>query len=128
MCFQCAKKVVLFSEECPEISPTAIAEGEKEKRETEKSDEIQNASLQNENPINIYSWRRPISRMKLTGLKSLMCLLTMLLLIVTASGYPAGNSDAAIENMRQIPQWHCLRYRKFHYVRRCRHYRLGRRH
>lgn len=34
----------------------------------------------------------------------------------------------AIENMRQIPQWHCLRYRKFDLVRRCRNYRLGRKH
>ncbi|GAB1863183.1 hypothetical protein CAJAP_04262 [Camponotus japonicus] len=66
--------------------------------------------------------------MKLTGLKLVLCLLTTILLVAAVFGYPASNSEAAIENMRQIPQWHCLRYRKFDFVRRCRNYRLGRRH
>ncbi|XP_011056911.1 PREDICTED: uncharacterized protein LOC105147528 [Acromyrmex echinatior] len=66
--------------------------------------------------------------MKLTALKLMSCLFTTLLLAVIAFGYPASNSEAAIENMRQIPQWHCLRYRKFDFVRRCRNYRSGRRH
>ncbi|XP_018393197.1 PREDICTED: uncharacterized protein LOC108772206 [Cyphomyrmex costatus] len=71
--------------------------------------------------------------MKLTALKLMSCLFITLLLAVIAFGYPASNSEVlynlqAIENMRQIPQWHCLRYRKFDFVRRCRNYRSGRRH
>ncbi|KAL6434768.1 hypothetical protein ACFW04_005164 [Cataglyphis niger] len=70
--------------------------------------------------------------MKLTGLR-LTCLFITILFVAIIFGYPASNSEAlynlqAIENMRQIPQWHCLRYRKFDFVRRCRNYRLGRRH
>ncbi|KAJ9575441.1 hypothetical protein L9F63_007692, partial [Diploptera punctata] len=30
-----------------------------------------------------------------------------------------------LENMRQIPQWHCLRYRRFDLVKRCRNYRVA---
>ncbi|EZA57754.1 hypothetical protein X777_00854, partial [Ooceraea biroi] len=48
--------------------------------------------------------------MKLTGLKLVLCLFATLLLAMATFGYPASNSEAAIENMRQIPQWHCLRY------------------
>jgi hypothetical protein len=29
----------------------------------------------------------------------------------------------ALEIMLQIPQWHCMRYRKFELVRRCRGYK-----
>ncbi|OXU31124.1 hypothetical protein TSAR_005034 [Trichomalopsis sarcophagae] len=56
----------------------------------------------------------------------LACL--VFLMAATSSAYPAGDPEAAIENMRQIPQWHCLRYRKFDLVRRCRNYRIGRKH
>ncbi|KXZ75514.1 hypothetical protein TcasGA2_TC031750 [Tribolium castaneum] len=36
---------------------------------------------------------------------------------------PVGNPETAIELMAQIPQWHCMRYRKFELVRRCRGYK-----
>ncbi|KAJ8919828.1 hypothetical protein NQ315_006357 [Exocentrus adspersus] len=36
---------------------------------------------------------------------------------------PVGNLEAALEVMAQIPQWHCMRYRKFELVRRCRSYK-----
>jgi len=38
---------------------------------------------------------------------------------------PAGTPKDAIEMMIQIPQWHCLRYRKFELVRRCRTFKHG---
>ncbi|KAK9701834.1 hypothetical protein QE152_g30336 [Popillia japonica] len=38
---------------------------------------------------------------------------------------PIGQPEAAIEIMSQIPQWHCMRYRKFELVRRCRSYKNG---
>ncbi|XP_016766964.1 uncharacterized protein LOC100578666 isoform X1 [Apis mellifera] len=72
--------------------------------------------------------------MKLTAWNFVLCILvTVFFLAVTTSAYPASNPEImynlqAIENMRQIPQWHCLRYRKFDLVRRCRNYRLGRKH
>ncbi|XP_076286271.1 uncharacterized protein LOC143211954 isoform X2 [Lasioglossum baleicum] len=67
--------------------------------------------------------------MKLTSWSFVSCILvSMLFLAVITSGYPASNPEIAIESMRQIPQWHCLRYRKFDLVRRCRNYRLGRKH
>ncbi|XP_076232805.1 uncharacterized protein LOC143178172 isoform X2 [Calliopsis andreniformis] len=67
--------------------------------------------------------------MKFTGWSFVSCILVVILfLATTASAYPASNPEIAIENMRQIPQWHCLRYRKFDLVRRCRNYRLGRKH
>ncbi|XP_012349021.1 uncharacterized protein LOC100870722 isoform X2 [Apis florea] len=67
--------------------------------------------------------------MKLTAWNFVLCILvTVFFLAVTISAYPASNPEIAIENMRQIPQWHCLRYRKFDLVRRCRNYRLGRKH
>ncbi|PNF33619.1 hypothetical protein B7P43_G13024, partial [Cryptotermes secundus] len=31
----------------------------------------------------------------------------------------------ALRNMQQIPQWHCLRYRRFDLVKRCRNYRVA---
>ncbi|XP_055589159.1 uncharacterized protein LOC129744883 [Uranotaenia lowii] len=36
------------------------------------------------------------------------------------------NPEAATPSMRDIPQWHCLRYFKhdIHLMRRCRNYRL----
>ncbi|XP_043519304.1 uncharacterized protein LOC122533544 isoform X2 [Frieseomelitta varia] len=67
--------------------------------------------------------------MKLTAWSFVSCILTVVFfLAVATSAYPASNPEIAIENMRQIPQWHCLRYRKFDLVRRCRNYRLGRKH
>ncbi|KAJ3635753.1 hypothetical protein MTP99_008639 [Tenebrio molitor] len=36
---------------------------------------------------------------------------------------PVGNPESALEIMLQIPQWHCMRYRKFELVRRCRGYK-----
>ncbi|XP_044270234.1 uncharacterized protein LOC123014953 [Tribolium madens] len=36
---------------------------------------------------------------------------------------PVGSPETAIELMAQIPQWHCMRYRKFELVRRCRGYK-----
>ncbi|XP_076381134.1 uncharacterized protein LOC143260192 isoform X2 [Megalopta genalis] len=67
--------------------------------------------------------------MKFTSWSFVSCILvSILFLAVTTSGYPASNPEIAIESMRQIPQWHCLRYRKFDLVRRCRNYRLGRKH
>jgi hypothetical protein len=33
-----------------------------------------------------------------------------------------------LRNMQQIPQWHCLRYRRFDLVKRCRNYRVGHKH
>lgn len=36
------------------------------------------------------------------------------------------NPEVAAQSMREIPQWHCLRYFKhdIHLMRRCRNYRL----
>ncbi|XP_062552916.1 uncharacterized protein LOC134218066 [Armigeres subalbatus] len=36
------------------------------------------------------------------------------------------NPEVATQSMREIPQWHCLRYFKhdIHLMRRCRNYRL----
>ncbi|XP_048508368.1 uncharacterized protein LOC125500253 [Athalia rosae] len=62
------------------------------------------------------------------SLKLLRCLLMLVVMACIVDALPIGNPEAAIENMRQIPQWHCLRYRKFDLVRRCRHYRIGRKH
>ncbi|XP_017756062.1 PREDICTED: uncharacterized protein LOC108547868 [Eufriesea mexicana] len=67
--------------------------------------------------------------MKFTAWSFVSCVLIVIFfLAVATSAYPASNPEIAIENMRQIPQWHCLRYRKFDLVRRCRNYRLGRKH
>ncbi|KAJ8959494.1 hypothetical protein NQ318_022191 [Aromia moschata] len=38
-------------------------------------------------------------------------------------GMPAGNLESPLEVMAQVPQWHCMRYRKFELVRRCRSYK-----
>ncbi|KOX68689.1 hypothetical protein WN51_04175 [Melipona quadrifasciata] len=66
--------------------------------------------------------------MKLTAWSFVSCILiAVFFLAVATSAYPASN-PVTIENMRQIPQWHCLRYRKFDLVRRCRNYRFGRKH
>ncbi|XP_011502836.1 PREDICTED: uncharacterized protein LOC105366190 [Ceratosolen solmsi marchali] len=58
----------------------------------------------------------------------LLIIFYLILFITASAARPAGDSETAIENMRQIPQWHCLRYRKFDLVRRCRNYRIGRKH
>ncbi|XP_012275078.1 uncharacterized protein LOC105696865 [Orussus abietinus] len=65
--------------------------------------------------------------MKGTRLLEVLFLLVLFSTAVVLS-LPIGNPEAAIESMRQIPQWHCLRYRKFDLVRRCRNYRIGRKH
>ncbi|XP_028140377.1 uncharacterized protein LOC114334514 [Diabrotica virgifera virgifera] len=36
---------------------------------------------------------------------------------------PVGKPENALEVMSQVPQWHCMRYRKFELVRRCRSYK-----
>ncbi|XP_051158150.1 uncharacterized protein LOC127279679 [Leptopilina boulardi] len=83
--------------------------------------------------------------MRLFSLRVAVCFIILSFLAYATEGFPSGDSDAvdinqekrlwttqklieALENMRQIPQWHCLRYRKFDLVRRCRNYRLARKH
>ncbi|XP_014232884.1 uncharacterized protein LOC106656435 [Trichogramma pretiosum] len=67
--------------------------------------------------------------MKLINIGLLMLIFVSLISVAAlATAHPAGDPEAAIENMRQIPQWHCKRYRKFDLVRRCRNYRNGRKH
>ncbi|XP_052127500.1 uncharacterized protein LOC127750299 [Frankliniella occidentalis] len=72
-------------------------------------------------------------------LRLLPVLLAVLLLQVVLLGAPAvdakpmamASPDQVLEHMRQIPQWHCLRYRKFDMVaqhKRCRHFRMDRKH
>ncbi|XP_018576976.1 uncharacterized protein LOC108915434 [Anoplophora glabripennis] len=50
----------------------------------------------------------------------LLILVGMFQLCITL---PVGNLESALEVMAQIPQWHCMRYRKFELVRRCRSYK-----
>ncbi|CAG2056483.1 unnamed protein product [Timema podura] len=64
--------------------------------------------------------------MKLLGfyqcaIAMLICLLSF---VILNEARPYINSEHTLQNMRQIPQWHCLRYRRFDLVRRCRNHRL----
>ncbi|XP_063972627.1 uncharacterized protein LOC135160228 isoform X2 [Diachasmimorpha longicaudata] len=68
------------------------------------------------------------ARMKLIFSFVPFILIVLGVMVAMARGFPASDPEAAMENMRQIPQWHCLRYRKFDLVRRCRNYRLSRKH
>ncbi|XP_017780851.1 PREDICTED: uncharacterized protein LOC108565760 [Nicrophorus vespilloides] len=52
-------------------------------------------------------------------------LVSFFLYIQFASTLPVGNPETTVEVMLQIPQWHCMRYRKFELVRRCRSYKHG---
>ncbi|XP_046679151.1 uncharacterized protein LOC124366599 [Homalodisca vitripennis] len=62
--------------------------------------------------------------MKLCLHSFFVAILGLLTLLAVTYGHPVSNADAIVENMRQIPQWHCLRYRKFDLVKRCRNYRV----
>ncbi|KAK5639973.1 hypothetical protein RI129_010784 [Pyrocoelia pectoralis] len=48
-----------------------------------------------------------------------------LFVFVEIFAHPVGNTDTALEAMAQVPQWHCMRYRKFELIRRCRGYKNG---
>ncbi|XP_015598285.1 uncharacterized protein LOC107269204 [Cephus cinctus] len=76
----------------------------------------------------VHSWCTFKTGMKLSILTVTLYLILSLTVGALAKAIPVGNPEAAIESMRQIPQWHCLRYRKFDLVRRCRNYRIGRKH
>ncbi|KDR15498.1 hypothetical protein L798_10476 [Zootermopsis nevadensis] len=66
-------------------------------------------------------------------LQSAWCRLTIvfiscyLLVLMTRDieGYPIQNPEHTLRNMQKIPQWHCLRYRRFDLVKRCRNYRMA---
>ncbi|KAK3912021.1 Transmembrane protein 271 [Frankliniella fusca] len=68
------------------------------------------------------------------SLLALMLLLQAVLLaapVAEAKPMAMASPDQVLEHMRQIPQWHCLRYRKFDMVaqhKRCRHFRIDRKH
>ncbi|XP_044731058.1 uncharacterized protein LOC123294054 [Chrysoperla carnea] len=53
----------------------------------------------------------------------LSIVMLFLLQITYTDSVPIGNPETAVKNMHKIPQWHCLRYRKFDLYRRCRHFR-----
>ncbi|XP_034249211.1 uncharacterized protein LOC117650051 [Thrips palmi] len=67
---------------------------------------------------------------------SLLAVLVLALLVAhttpaRAKPMAMASPDQVLENMKQIPQWHCLRYRKFDLVtqhKRCRHFRIDRKH
>ncbi|XP_023707602.1 uncharacterized protein LOC111864527 [Cryptotermes secundus] len=54
-----------------------------------------------------------------------ICCCLLVLLTRVSHTHPIENSEHALRNMQQIPQWHCLRYRRFDLVKRCRNYRVA---
>ncbi|XP_073970604.1 uncharacterized protein [Rhodnius prolixus] len=50
----------------------------------------------------------------------------LLLLSSTCIAHPVSNPQDVEKQMRQTPQTHCLRFRKFDMIRRCRRYRVRR--
>ncbi|KAK4872708.1 hypothetical protein RN001_014737 [Aquatica leii] len=52
-------------------------------------------------------------------------LFVVVFVLAQVFGRPLGNTDTALEAMAQVPQWHCMRYRKFELIRRCRGYKNG---
>ncbi|XP_063233097.1 uncharacterized protein LOC134536930 [Bacillus rossius redtenbacheri] len=63
--------------------------------------------------------------MKCLLLRWCACALATLVFLAAAThARPYTNPEHALLNMRHIPQWHCLRYRRFDLVRRCRNHRL----
>ncbi|XP_077293056.1 uncharacterized protein LOC143916052 [Arctopsyche grandis] len=48
-------------------------------------------------------------------------------LLVQSHPLASPQTQQALQGMKLIPQWHCLRYRKYDLVRRCRNFRSGRR-
>ncbi|KAL1516956.1 hypothetical protein ABEB36_000783 [Hypothenemus hampei] len=44
-------------------------------------------------------------------------------LIKSLKALPVADVDPLLNAMQQVPQWHCMRYRKLELVRRCRSYK-----
>uniref|UniRef100_S4NXX8 Uncharacterized protein n=1 Tax=Pararge aegeria TaxID=116150 RepID=S4NXX8_9NEOP len=63
-------------------------------------------------------------------IKACFLLFFAMFLVVSVDAYPfkSGNIDylEALRRMRQIPQWHCMRYRRFQLHSPCNRWRMAR--
>uniref|UniRef100_A0A336KRL2 CSON014859 protein n=1 Tax=Culicoides sonorensis TaxID=179676 RepID=A0A336KRL2_CULSO len=71
--------------------------------------------------------RNPIHLIKMKFLGHLLLLLGILCVMIKLNdGVPVGSPDIIVKEMRDIPQYHCLRYFKhdIQLMRRCRNHRI----
>ncbi|VVC89332.1 unnamed protein product [Leptidea sinapis] len=70
-------------------------------------------------------------KMKIVNVNVLIALFTILCLLACSEAVPVKSRNLdyleAIRRMQQIPQWHCMRYRRFHPHGHCSRWWLTRR-
>ncbi|KAF7269327.1 hypothetical protein GWI33_017648 [Rhynchophorus ferrugineus] len=61
--------------------------------------------------------------MKFLRLCALYSCVLLFFIVYNSVAFPLAEEDPTLLAMHQVPQWHCMRYRKFELIRRCRSYK-----